>query len=265
MREQCAFILGLRPLPALYGEMGWCAVKYRLYANIFRFWNRLMKLPDDNITKHIFQRDISQSENGKSNWSSDFKSLLFKVFPTVQENTWHSRLYDMKVVKLKLFSLMEKRWKTDVYSKPKLRRYMTFKTTLTASKYVTGFFVKSKRSLMAQLITGILPLSLETGRRKRIKDPLTGVIRNLRVEERTCNLCQLGETEDEIHFSCVCPFYNELRIELYKTLNDSYSSFPSCLTKENKYIFMVTEGWKEFAKYLELIWKKRKEHFYVES
>ena len=33
----------LTPPPALYGEMGWSAVKYRHHVQILRFWNRLIK------------------------------------------------------------------------------------------------------------------------------------------------------------------------------------------------------------------------------
>ena len=51
------FYLGVykfTPLPALYGEMGWIAVKYRHYLSTFRFWNRMMKLPNTSITRHGF-------------------------------------------------------------------------------------------------------------------------------------------------------------------------------------------------------------------
>ena len=58
------FYLGVHkftPLPALYGEMGWIAVKYRHYLSTFRFRNRMMKLPNTSITRHVFQRDIDLS------------------------------------------------------------------------------------------------------------------------------------------------------------------------------------------------------------
>ena len=43
----------LTPLPALYGEMGWSAVKYRHHVQILRFWNRLIKTPGHRLLEHI--------------------------------------------------------------------------------------------------------------------------------------------------------------------------------------------------------------------
>ena len=62
------FYLGvhkLTPLSALYGEMDWIAVKYRHYLNTFGFWNRMLKLPNTSITRHVFQRDIDLSMTQK--------------------------------------------------------------------------------------------------------------------------------------------------------------------------------------------------------
>ena len=43
----------LTPLPALYWEMGWIAVKYRHYLNTFRFSTRMMKLSNTGIIRTI--------------------------------------------------------------------------------------------------------------------------------------------------------------------------------------------------------------------
>ena len=50
---------------------------------------------------------------------------------------------------------------------------------------------KSERSHLAQFKLGVdtLPLRLETGR-----------FVGLSVDERICNLCNINETEDELHF-----------------------------------------------------------------
>ena len=87
-----------------------------------------------------------------------------------------------------------------MHNKPKLRRYITFKTTLIFSSDVKQFISKPRKSLLNKLITGILPIVFETGRYKRIRDPVTKTFRSLQVEERLCNMCDLSETEDEIHF-----------------------------------------------------------------
>ena len=102
---------------------------------------------------------------------------------------------------------MQTTWLIDMHNKPKLSRYITLKTTLIVSSHVKQYISKPTRSLFIQLITGILPIALETGRYKRIRDPVTKTFRNLRFEERLCNMCDLSETEDEIYFVFICSLY----------------------------------------------------------
>ena len=52
----------------------------------------------------------------------------------------------------------------------------------------------------SQFRIGILPIWIETGRFETILDQQTGVLRKLNVNERTCNICNSGQTEDEFHF-----------------------------------------------------------------
>ena len=55
--------------------------------------------------------------------------------------------------------------------KPKLRTYITFKTIYATEKYVKLLFSKAKRSILCQLICGVLPLAVPfTG------TPITGIV-----------------------------------------------------------------------------------------
>ena len=65
---------------------------------------------------------------------------------------------------------------------------------------------KSRRSLLAQLRLGVLPLAIETGRPR-----YTGKS----IELRDCAVCDSNEIENELHFICQCSRDNELRKELY--------------------------------------------------
>ena len=214
------FYLGVHkftPLPALYGEMGCIAVKYRHYLSTFRFWNRMMKLPNTSITRHVFQRDIDLSMTNKNNWCSNFKQMLVRL-SLYDESLWKTNCYDLNEIKSKLFKLMETTWLIDMHNKPKLRRYITFKTTLIVSSHVKQYISKPRRSLLIQLSTGILPIALETGRYKRIRDSVTKTFRSLRVEERLCNMCDPSETEDEIHFLFICSLYDTFRTTFFQTV-----------------------------------------------
>ena len=258
------FYLGvhkLTPLPALYGEMGWIAVKYRHYLNIFRFWNRMMQLPNTSITKHVFQRDITLSTTNENNWSGNFKKLLICLM-FYDANNWETRIFYLNEIKEKLLSLMETNWLNDMHNKPKLRRYITFKTKLVVSDHVKKYISKPRRSLLVQLLTGILPLNLETGRYKTLKDPVTKQIRSLRIEERLCTVCDLSETEDEIHFICTCTLYENHRQILFQNITESNPNFLQ-LTKVEKYLFLVHNSWKALAKFVEVAWSLRKLKLYI--
>ena len=152
---------------------------------------------------------------------------------------------------------METIWLIDMHNKPKLRRYITFKTTLIVSSHVKQYISKPRKSLLIQLITGILPIALETGRYKRIRDPVTKTFRSLRVEERLCNMCDLSETEDEIHFLFICSLYDTFRTTLFQTVTENNHIFLE-LNNADKFLFLVIHFWKPLSKFVEAAWKERK-------
>ena len=101
--------------------------------------------------------------------------------------------------------------------------------------------------MLAQLRTGILLLSIETGRYYRIA-----------LENRICLLCYLNKIEDEIHIICECKAYSHMRnsfhIEYRKYLHnfetlDTFDQFISILTFQKS---------KVTAIFLEAIWNFRK-------
>ena len=75
-------------------------------------------------------------------------------------------------------------------------------------------FSKSKRSLLAQLRLGVLPLAIETGK-------YTGKS----IELRVFGVCDSNEIENELHFICQCSCYDELRKELYDFLMSQYKTY----------------------------------------
>ena len=67
-------VYNLTPLPALYEEIDWSAVKYRHHVQILRFWNRLIKTPGHRLLKHIVESDLALSR--KPNWSHEVLKLF---------------------------------------------------------------------------------------------------------------------------------------------------------------------------------------------
>ena len=136
--------------------------------------------------------------------------------------------------------------------------------------------LRSHRSLLAQLRTGILPLRLETGRFQNIRDENTGHFRKLKVEERVCTLCNLNCIEDEIHFVLVCPKYAQIRSPLLDLLLQKYDHFVDLSNLQNyiniiyldlsnldKLSFLINYEFKVLGRYLYDAWNIRKSNIYV--
>ena len=168
-----------------------------------------------------------------------------------------------KIVYLKLYSCIgNHRWLIDVQSKPKLRTYVCFKDDNNAESYVHTFLTRRQRSLLAQLRLGILPLHIETGRFRNIKDSTTGQLRKMHVNERKCNICKSDEVEDEIHFICVCNTYENERQALYSVVGNNNLFFMNMDVKE-KFIYLLKNECNILAKFLEKIWAKRESLLFV--
>ena len=157
---------------------------------------------------------------------------------------------------------MQEQWLLDVNNKPKLRTYITFKHTVNTEDYVSSYISRNQRSLLAQIRLGILPLHVETGRFKNIKDNVTGNYRKLKLEERLCNLCNLNAVEDEFHFVCVCTKYEKERNVLFNQINSENQEFIN-LSLRDKFIYIMQTEWKHLSKYLEAVWAIRQNALYV--
>ena len=112
---------------------------------------------------------------------------------------------------------------------------------------------KYEKSMMAQLRSGILPLRIETGRFSRT--PL---------EQRICELCNMGALEDEIHVLCVCPLYNEERAIFYNNITRVHPHF-QILNTEDKFFHIMKTNQKECAKFTWRCFNIRKNKLYKEN
>ena len=122
------------------------------------------------------------------------------------------------------------------------------KDDFAPEKYIVSNIDKYERSLCTQLRCGILPLRLETGR-----------YQNINVEMRTCQLCNNGDVEDEMHFLFACDKYSGRRQQFYNVINDrefdNMNNVDKLRTCIDKYVYL-------FSKYLKDIYCLRKETIY---
>ena len=223
------------PVPAIQGDMGWLTCKYRKQLNMVRFWNRLIKMPDDRLTKQVF---LSEYDSIYQNWTKSIKTILRNTDLIHYFND--KLIVNLDLAKQRLVEINENEWRIDVARKPKLRTYVQFKFDYMTEEYLSKIHSRYERSLLAKLRCGVLPLAIETGR-----------FNNVQLQNRKCEICCLDEVENEKHFVCECPGYETERLEFYHNIsmydNDNISTFKHVMQSNVNIL----------CKYIRIIWTKR--------
>lgn len=116
---------------------------------------------------------------------------------------------DINMCKQTLSRKYNYEWSMKCAEMPKLRTYIIFKTDYETENYVKSYLSNQERSFLAQLRCGVLLLRVETGRYS-----------GLRPEQRTCQICDSGEVENECHFILDCDKYTTERQLLYNKIDD---------------------------------------------
>ncbi len=248
------FFMGVHqstPIPAMMGDMGWTDILIKQSTCIIRFWNRLVEMDNCRITKRIFNWDRSL-KNGC--WNNHVCSL----FSSINYDTVYISMSkcDIKRVESKLVQNYVRKWQNSIVTMPKLRTYVLFKHEFIPEVYITKCMSRRRRSLMSQFRTGILPLEIETGRYTPIYDKIIKQNRRRIPTERICKLCVLNEIENEYHFLCICPVYNNLRIALYNKICVKHRIFMN-MPNADKFNYMLTHCQMEVSIYIADAWTMR--------
>ena len=173
------------PLEFLQGETGWTRPKYRIYLNMLRFYNRLVRMNHDRLTYKIFEYDLQNFSS--DSWSGELENILEDL--NLQDNLLLGQEVDLEIAEEKLKIIGDLDWQDNIGSKSKLRTYTKHKQHMETENNLTLNVNKYERSVLAQLRSGTLPLSIEKGRH-----------REKSLENRTCLVCNTNQFEDELHF-----------------------------------------------------------------
>ena len=234
------------PILAITGDMGWIVSSDRHCVNILRFWNRLVNMQESRITRKVFEYDYGFS--GDKNWCSYVKVILGKVDLLAH---FHDKTpVNLKDIENRLLERHTVEWSNKLQNVSKLRTYRQFKSLYSTEKYLLSNLTKLERSHFAQFRCGILPLRVETGR-----------YAGLSVQDRLCNICNLNETEDEIHFLFKCPCYDDLRQTLINKACETETNFMS-LNDFEKLRYVVERHYVYLAKFLVSAMYRRKSLLY---
>lgn len=197
-------------LPSIVGDMGWTSTGVRQHVEMIRLWFRLVSMPETRITKKVFRWDYDLSRTGKANWCKDIKAIFNSVnLGYYYENIERGIMTPGRVrgtvkdIERELVGVYERHWKEEIMTMPKLRTYCTLKKEIKTEDYIRKQMERRSRSIIAKLRNGTFPINIELGR-----------YRGIPLEERTCNVCDVGSIESEQHFLLDCPAYNEQRRNL---------------------------------------------------
>ena len=109
-----------------------------------------------------------------------------------EDNTeWFSELFDDR---------------RNVKNENKHRKYRLYQNSVKTEQYIKVSMSRRERRTIAILRSGALLIAIKTGRYSRPPTP---------VDDRLCDLCDMGVVENEKHFFLDCPVYSDLRYDLY--------------------------------------------------
>ncbi len=151
---------GYIPLLALEGDMGCMSCQTRHHINMIRLWNKFINIEESRITKRVFNLDYQVCKN----WSLELKDILYSA--SLNQIYDNNIICNIDAAKCICVNLRNADWKNWLPTKPKLRTNVKFKETIETGSYIKYCMLRRRRSLLAQLRLGILPLHLETGRFK---------------------------------------------------------------------------------------------------
>ena len=228
------------PLLAVTGDTGWRSAQCNRHVKMINYWNRLVLMEDTRLTKKMFIYDYNRC---KDNWSMEVKQLC-------QDNDMIEIFDDMGEINVIDFERnlsvnFNSKWKNSLPTKPKLRTYLKFKDVFVTEEYVRSCGSRRKRSLLAQFRMGVLPLAIETGR-----------FINKPIEERICKVCCTNMVEDEVHMLCTCQVYRDIRNVMYCNVLSNNADFND-FNDEQKFIYLMTNAWKDVANFLDKAWEIR--------
>ena len=142
----------------------------------------------------------------KNNWSSDIKKVLCDIErPQWFDPEGQFRL-PLQEAEGCIVHLMNNVWKNDITVKPKLRTYVKIKNNCLAENYLDLNITRHRRSLIAQIRLGILPLEIEVGR-----------FRGIAVDQRLCKCCNNNVTE--MNFILFVYVHNTNNSEIFYMVN----------------------------------------------
>ena len=150
------FYLGVHrfaPLAATRTEMDQPNIQYLRWIEMARLYNRIHNMDDHRLPKVILNWDFMSRCKG---WLSDLKHVATEFNLELPSMT--HIMYDLDEMARTAVSKSRLEWKEEAHNKPKLCTFVKVKDFDNPTCLVKSNLSRCQRSLIAQLLCGILPL-----------------------------------------------------------------------------------------------------------
>jgi hypothetical protein len=241
------------PIAALYGDLNWTPPYVKHKIEVIRYWLRLCKLPENRLTKKVFNHDNELAKTGRKSAGYEVKMILETAGLDIWDNQNADEIHEHTVIDMVHQSEMRifhDNLKEDIQSMSRLSIYRQIKSNFELEKYVEVFNYPKHRGLLAKGRMGTLPIRVETGRYR-------GIAR----EERLCQHCDVQAVEDEVHVLLYCDKYNVIRENFYQTILTNIDIDINILSDtESMKVILANENTKVMfasAKYLQNVLMRR--------
>ena len=204
----CKYVIGLSsnaPNMAVLGECGRYPIFISTYIKMLCYWFKLLQMNVTRLPNATYTVLYNLDENGKTNWVTHLKWLLFKygfglVF--ICQGVGDTKCF-IDEFKDRLKSCFQQEWSSDINNMSKLKTYCTFKSMLEPEKYLDVVKIKKYRRALSKFRCSNHNLSIETGRRNNIE----------RIDRKCVYCCNRGINviEDEFHVITKCQLYSDIR------------------------------------------------------
>ena len=221
----CRFFMGVgkyTPNAAVNGDMAWIPTIVRQWKAIGRLWTRLIHMDNTRLNKRVFLWSNTASNSNVKNWPYKVKEKLavLELSHFSNPDNMYSFKHVLSNINEKCMNLYKQKWRALVNNqnatrgqgRNKLRTYSKFKDEYKCEPYLMQSIPKSHRRALAKFRCGVAPIRIETGRFERLNE-----------EDRVCAHCNV--VENEKHVLIDCPFYQDIRFELFESCKLACNEF----------------------------------------
>jgi hypothetical protein len=233
-------VINRTPKDLLYGELGRYPLWILSMSRCVKYWMKLLKQPENFISKKAYKMLVSMDENGYVTWATRIKMLLCE---NGFEMVWHfgcgNEKQFIRLLKDRLYGTFCHGWRNHIDTSDRFSEYRNYKTLIHRERYVDLIWLGIYRNSLAQMRMGVSQIN--THKFRYSSSP-------------TSTLCPFGcdKTESEVHFILECYKYDHLRLRYmpYISSSENCTSTLASLLKSNvdntiinvsKYIFLALQ------------------------